>query len=362
MKYVFTLGGTLLFAVLFAIFLLGCGKGKEKVLLGESFETGETGRIDGGGEKLPPPDELPESPEDFISQVVLPNLRNWINPSKAALDGVVEISGLTLLPMEEIPGGEMFLDDLPFHLTRIIDDEDNIGDAELPDELGGFLHADTRPVFGQKLNIIAKVAEDLDGDGTGGDWLNLFIPVNFAPGKITEFNARISPVDPANYQVPWDGGIEREGFVIELFYEYSGPEGRRVVRQAIDFREGRIVIDSDGDEIFKPPDIVGEDLDNDGRRDDIYEVMSPETTDAERLEFEGYVLESTPGLIILSLLPGFMDPVLVIVDDRTAVMSPDGSPLSAAEIKVGDFIFVIGIKSEQGKIVGLTVVILPESR
>jgi len=355
--------------VLFSLILVSaCGSGGQRKFSPVPYSPPGNGGESGSGATgtdqptPPPPSQHTDEPgniETFFLDVVDPSLPAWDDPQRSALAGNIVILGLQL----EIPD-ENYFPTAPEQqpagliLTRIIDDEDNIGSTQYPDDLGDFFHADLEPGYGMTFNLVAQVEDDLNGDGLGHDIIDLRIPVNLAAGKVTELFITLSPVEPERYLFE-SGADQPFGIILELAYNYNGPEGTRTKHQAINFATGKTVLDMNGDRFYEPLDFGGDDSNSDGIYDNAPPLIPPGGIDADFVTLEGFVIEYAPGLITIKPEFEYSEPKHIFFDPRTAIMSPLGFELHPGEIRPGHFVLVQGFIAPGDKLVAITIIVFP---
>jgi hypothetical protein len=199
------------------------------------------------------------------------------NPQAAGVEGVVKVKGFTILDPADTgePGsgtsavvgqvGDFQL------LVRLVDPEDDILSATNPDVGGRFEMEYTGPVVNAKLEVQFAVAEDLDGDGTGGDTLRHSVPVGLRPGRVAQVNLTLSrQTADTPMGAPFPSVVDLELYPESgelMIASYTGQDGNGFHNEfyGINFADGRTVFDTDGDQFLEPgDDVVGRDADTDG--------------------------------------------------------------------------------------------------
>ncbi|MEP0814011.1 MAG: hypothetical protein HRF49_05040 [bacterium] len=310
---------------------------------------------------LEPPPEYPRDFAEFAKAVIEPQLPANADVGTAALEGKVSVFGYTLLPLDRIPVQitEPGMNPISNLVTRIIDDEDNIGDAKYPDNLGEFFYSGLPAVPNLQLVLDAKVAEDLDGDLKTGDTLSFKIPVSFLPGKVSRISVSIAPVRPEFYLFEGESEDAVRGRVVGLSYEFSGPEGTRRKRHALNFRTARTVLDTNDDGVFNASDIVGIDTDKNAIEDTAPALGAADQPVAEIVSAFAIVREVRPGRLLVKPLEPETAEFLVLIDFRTSILSPDGMPLPPSIITESSLVLLYGFMEPSVGFVAQTVVVFP---
>jgi hypothetical protein len=318
----------------------------------------QPGEGEGAIPESPNQTNAPQDIEAFLQAYVEPQLPLNDNPQKSAFSGKIVFIRLTPVPdnrnaAQIVPGPAQ----LPV-VTRIIDDEDNIGSIEFPTTEGEFEHIDLPTTNTAILNVVTQFAESITGVAGAPSHFDVRIPIALAQGKITEMNIVVSPVPPERF-IAASSKDAANGAVIEIAYAYRGPEGPRTKRLAIDFAAGITIIDSNGDAIFDPGDQSGPDRNFDGIIDDAPLPITALGRPPDLTMIEGFVIGRPIGALriepkVLGILPAE-----VVVDPRTSIVDSSGFELHLPEVKLGDYVLVQGFGTPGDRILALTIVVFP---
>jgi hypothetical protein len=104
------------------------------------------------------------------------------------ITGTITLEGVTLLDDHAMP---VPLAQANTHLmAQLVDEEDDILGFKVPAANGGYTLSVYSPALELRLRVTAKVAEDLDGDGVGGDVLKQDVPIKLVKGKTVRVDLR----------------------------------------------------------------------------------------------------------------------------------------------------------------------------
>lgn len=328
----------------------------------------------GGGEEVDfqgepqPPDP---SPAIAANDARMPTAED---PQVAGVEGVLLVEGFTVLdPSETEPPGSgtsAVVGQVPDMrmLVRLVDPEDDILNETFPDVGGRFLLEYSGPVINAKLQVEFTVAEDLDGDGEGGDTLLHSVPVGLKPGRVAQVNltlARRTAVVGVGQPFPGVADLElypEAGELLIVFYVGQDGNGSHNEFYGVNYAEGQTVFDTDGDQFLETgDDIVGEDEDVNGWIDSYEESFG---VDAESQFMFGVVTNVNKASQTLTLATVDAGALLVLVDPFTSIepFSPDnqfygGLPLDASLI--GSQVQILGKATPDG-FLALWIVVLPD--
>jgi len=290
----------------------------------------------------------------------------------AGVEGMLTIEGFTIVDPDapDGPAGASALTsqvpDMRL-LVRLVDPEDDILSETFPDVGGRFALEYSGPVINAVLDVQFTVAEDLNGDGEGGDLLTHSVPVGLRPGRVAQVNltlARQTAGTGLNKPLPGVADLELLPDTGELLLvSYSGQDGNGLHNEfyGVSFAAGQTIFDTDGDQFLETgDDVAGVDEDTDGWID-TYEADF--STAAEPQTVFGVVTNVSKANRTLSLAVEGSGAVLVLVDPFTPIepLAPDDEfygelPLDTGLI--GRQVQVFGLPAPDG-FLALWIVVLP---
>ena len=336
----------------------------------------------GGGHRPPPKIILPSSPPPQPSPPATPveeyreqiqeTIEKTNNPEKGSLKGTIQVSGLTILnPTSFQPAPPETA--LTFIVTRIIDPEDDVGSVANPDPTGAFIHPNLSPLASGFLSVSMVVGDDLNGDGTAQDLLDLKVPVTIKANTVTTVNIRIS--EASVQTIPPPDQLEQLGQppmqpakTVAVQTNYFGPDGERRNDFAMFLWLGRQIRDRDLNGKFEIEEGVFEDANNDGIPDSSEEILLefPGEQELPTTSFEGVIVDF--GVVQAGLVLGIhereLDRVLhVLINEKTVVLISDKTedrflttPLKPEEL-IGRKVFVEAAILRDGRLVALIVIV-----
>jgi len=313
----------------------------------------------------PPPPPPPEEPAELTeyNEAVAGRVEPWVSPDKGAVKGTLTVEGLTILDPETLEPASP-ADRLTEIITRIVDPEDNIGSIENPDPGGDFIHPDLEPIDFARLQVEFLVAEDIDADGSGGDAVNIELPVSIAAGVQTTVELALlgsSLEQFGNPQIPPDSDPP-QGVPLKVTYHVLDPRGERDALLGLMFNLRKLVVDRDGNGIFDSGDPVEADDDRnalgDASQDDFLAGarMSPPV----EMSFEGRVVDIGDGRLRVFDADAHRMRLVHLNFHVSVLAGLDGRPLRLTPALVGKRIFVHALALPGDRIMALLVLVLEE--
>jgi len=248
--------------------------------------------------------------------------------SDASIQGTIRIANN--VPLASIPGvsNDIFV--------RIVDPGDDIGGIDLPDpetmnENGDFIIGNLLADPLAYLNVHFTVDANLDNNGSEWSPVNLNIPVSLAKGIITLLSMDIS---------------RPEFNVIEISYNYNGPNGSREIHFRLNFATDLITFDLDADGRYD--DLIAVDTNHDSIPDEHAGVIESMKFGATN-EKIGVVSGIGSNLVSIS---GTIFEVWgstnitnsVTLDTLTLAEISNGSDVTITYVPLGDHNLAIGIE------------------
>lgn len=229
--------------------------------------------------------------------------------SSAEISGSVYLVGLTIsdghAASAEDPGG--FPGDpgggsgpgigVPGIRVKILDPGDDILSETVTVADGSYALSLDTSVLG-KLAVELEVAEDVDGDGSGGDLITQALPINVEAGKL----ATVDVTFALGLSSETGGGLFPDGepvLFVEVFQADLNGARTDLLAQG---PNGELVIDKDGDQFLEPgDDAVYTDLDRNGVPDSYEEALDPSDAPATQSPYEGVVVAVNVSALTLEL-------------------------------------------------------------
>lgn len=140
---------------------------------------------------LPAPEpQLPDAAQAYNANVQRMPLAT--STRVATLSGLISVSGLTILNNSSgtpaLPGTA-----LSQIMARLLDPEDDILRTVYPSTSGAYRIDYNQTLSKGKLRLTFRVAQDLNGDGSGGDTVDQYYPVSLVLGRVAKLNITLSP-------------------------------------------------------------------------------------------------------------------------------------------------------------------------
>lgn len=249
--------------------------------------------------------------QDAIGQVNDGRLDQVGDPTSYGVKGTLGIDGFTVLGGDGQPVG---IDQaIPELQARLLDPEEDILWAQARPGVDGLytmrytVHAPSQvvgngpeepgPIPG-RFEVSVTVAEDLNGDGEGGDVLHQVVPLRLKPGVDVRVDLLLSRGD--DRRVDPNLLPEQGEWVLADLIAVDG-NGAKDDLYGVFFFDGATVYDLDGDEFLEfGEDFYGPDLDNNGQIDD-YELPSAPADGMFPLFVEGTITAVNPSKLTLHL-------------------------------------------------------------
>jgi hypothetical protein len=181
-------------------------------------------------------------------------------PNALAIAGTITLSGLTIVdgqghnvPANRINTGLM---------AQLIDEEDDILAFKAPALNGTYAISIFSPTLSVRLRVTCNVAEDLNGDGIGGDTLKQDVPVLLVQGKTVRVDLRLKRAAQADMQpVLWPA----TGAVVLCDLSRTDGNGSFKSYYGTFFAGGFVIITKDGDRLLEDGDDLRQpDMDHNG--------------------------------------------------------------------------------------------------
>ena len=239
------------------------------------------------------------------------------------------------LPIGDDPGDT---GDVTRATVKVIDPSEEIGDLPFanPAPDGRFALGYVPAANLKYLNLNFNTPIDLRGVGVAATPISINVPVQIADGAHTRVNATVrkySPPATAALRSPSTDDVT----TIEVEYEYEGPDGARHVKFIVNFRLGKLTLDSTGSGSYDDEDEFDDD-NCDGVSNE-REAEDREHREYEEVESEGDV-QTISGTAIT------VNGIVFNVDERTTFK--DGLKLS--QLILGDLVKIKGYVLPGGKI------------
>ncbi len=163
--------------------------------------------------------------------------------------GTISLQGLTLLDDHAAPVPAAQANT---HLmAQLIDEEDDILGFIVPATDGRYTLSVYSPTLALRLRVRATVAEDLNGDGVGGDVLLQVIPVQLVSGKTVRVDLRLKRAAQSDMQpVLWP----TKGAVMLCDLTRTDGNGSFKSYYGTFFSGGFVIITSDSDRLLEDGD------------------------------------------------------------------------------------------------------------
>jgi hypothetical protein len=159
----------------------------------------------------------------------------------ATLSGTITITGFTVLDSAGKPVAPATA--VTKVMARLLDPEDDILRTTYPGTTGSYRLDYDKSLSQGKLRLTVRVQEDLNGDGTGGDTLDLRFPVSLVLGRVCKLNVTLAPASKTFIGLLPAGG----GIVLSARIDQLDANGANTAQSGTFFATGRVVIDQDKD-------------------------------------------------------------------------------------------------------------------
>lgn len=313
----------------------------------------------------PPPPPPPPAPEELTEyeNAVAGRIQPWPSSDKGAVKGTLAVEGLTILDRQTLQPASPS-DRLSEIITRIVDPEDNIGSIENPDPSGDFLHPDLDPSDFARLQVEFLVAEDIDADGSGGDAVQVELPVSIAAGVETAVDLALSGTSLEQFgspHIPPDLGPV-EGVPIKLTYHVLDPRGERDALLGLMLNLRQLAVDRDGNGAFDRDDPVEPDTDRNAFGDTSQEdfIAGARMSPPVELSFEGRITEIADGRLRVFDADAHRMRLVRLNFHVSVLAGLDGRPLRLTPALVGRNVFVHALALPEDRIMALLVLVLEE--
>ncbi|MBN2081743.1 hypothetical protein JW859_05975 [bacterium] len=291
------------------------------------------GGCSGGSDASQLDDDLPGGQSQYV---VASNERMPLSDDSATatVEGLLTVIGFTIINTEE--GGGLGdgasavsqVSDMRV-LVRLVDPEEDILSEVNPD-LGGRFSLDyTGELSFLKLQVEFAVAEDLDGDGTGGDLLSQAVPIALQPGRVAQVNLEfkrngVSEGMNAPIELVADSELlptEGEMLLVEL--ASLDANGAHEEFYGVVYSTQQVIYDVDQDDFLEAgDDYVGTDGDANGWVDNL-ELSFDEATATAATGFEGVITDVDVAEQTFALHQADGSILLMTVDTFTAIELSD---------------------------------------
>jgi hypothetical protein len=201
------------------------------------------------------------------------------SPSALGITGMITLQGFTVLDSQLKPAPA---NQINTRITaQLIDEEDDILSTIAPGTDGKYTLSVFSPSLALRLRIMATVAEDLNGDGTGNDVLTQEVPVVLVTGKTIKVDLRVKRAVQADMQpVLWPA----KGAVALCDLNRTDGSGSFTSYYGTFFNGGFVIITRDGDRLLEEGDDLRQpDTDRNGWADPSQAIYGNATLPAATL-------------------------------------------------------------------------------
>jgi len=231
---------------------------------------------EGGGGQPPAEPDPQQALEDYLRQQA-EKLPPATTPSYGSIKGTLSVEGYTVLDPVSLDPVLPGTSPLPVPV-RVVDPEDDVDKVVYPDAGGGFVIPNLPPLETATLSVNLTVAEDVDGDRSGGDAIECSLPVQVVAAKQTTVYITIAPLPTEGQSdLPPELDYLQVPAPIHFSYVYTGPDGSRTRDFAIVGPLQRMWMDADGDGQFTAADLAFTDENANGIDDAAEEQLSGAT-------------------------------------------------------------------------------------